>query len=563
MKDGDAIRPDGGLPAASRTALRGPAVRRLLALRAGKRLTAVHVRVAADALGVSERTVWRWLATAQSDETAAANPGARSRVDARFTVTPEVRGLLALWKGNVRAVHRELVLRAARQSPPADAPSLTTLHRAIRRDLTPGERAGLAGGERAARKHDVFLARPRGWRNQVWETDHMQASVLVDVEGKARRPWITWFTDCSTNAIIGVAVTPGDPSRESVLAALRSAVLREDPYGPFGGVPEKVRVDRGKDFLSRTVTAAFDLLDVTVEDLPAYTPHLKGTVEGLNRAVESMFLAALPGYARQPRPGKRASRPKDEVLLGFEDFTARLLDWTLWWNTEHRPAPLRGKTPLEAWQDDPTPLRDVAAADLWTFTLEDAGTRTLTTRGIRFRKRDYVGPWMTGQAGIQVRIRFMPHHDHRIEVYHAATGRYLGPADLADQATDEQISAVRRARAARSRRLKKDLEASQRQRYAAVTQAEPPRQLGALTAAQAEAELAQSADAGLSQLALPDVVPLAAPPADWRTPASLAALTTPARPAPRQSGRDSTATAPDGSAGQAARPTTDEDGDAS
>ncbi|MGW2895549.1 hypothetical protein ACWDAO_13270 [Streptomyces sp. NPDC001212] len=92
-----------------------------------------------------------------------------------------------------------------------------------------------------------------------------------------------------------MAVTPVHPSRESVLAALRSAVLREAPYGAFGGLPEKVRVDRGKDFLSRTVTAAFDLLDVTVEDLPAYTPHLKGTVEGLNRAVESMFLAALPG----------------------------------------------------------------------------------------------------------------------------------------------------------------------------------------------------------------------------------------------------------------------------
>lgn len=45
------------------------------------------------------------------------------------------------------------------------------------------------------------------------------------------------------------------------------------------------------------------------------------------------------------------------------------------------------------------------AADLWTFTLENAGTRTLTTRGIRFRRRDYVGPWMTGQAGIQLLIR--------------------------------------------------------------------------------------------------------------------------------------------------------------
>ncbi|MFE4654371.1 Mu transposase C-terminal domain-containing protein [Streptomyces sp. NPDC056707] len=537
-------------------------MRRLLALRAGGKLTAGHVRVAADALGASERTVWRWLAAAQSDKTAAAYPGARSQAGARFTITPEVRGLLALWKGNVRAVHRELVVRAARQSPPADAPSLTTLHRAIRRDLTPGERAGLAGGERAARKHDVFLARPRCWRNHVWETDHMQAPVLIDVDGTARRPWITWFTDCATNAITGVAVTPVHPSRESVLAALRSAVLREDPYGPFGGLPEKVRVDRGKDFLSRTVTAAFDLLDVTVEDLPAYTPHLKGTVEGLNRAVEPMLLAALPGYVHQPRPGKRSSRPKDEVLLGFEDFTARLLTWTLWWNTEHRPAPLRGRTPLEAWQDDPTPLRDVLATDLWTFTLEDAGTRTLTTRGVCFRKRDYVGSWMTGHAGIQVRIRFMPHHDHRIEVYHAATGRYLGPADLADQATDEQISAVWRARAARSRRLKKDLQASLRERYAAVNQPEAPQRLGTLTTAQAEAELAQATDTDLSQLSLPDLIPPAAPPAGWRTPASLAALTTPGPPAPLPSCRDD-ASAPHGPDGRTAPPTTDEDGDAS
>ncbi|WP_406053438.1 hypothetical protein OG462_44855 [Streptomyces sp. NBC_01077] len=109
-------------------------------------------------------------------------------------------------------------------------PSLTTLHRAIRRDLTPGERAGLASGEREARKHDVFLARPRGWRNKVWETDHVQAPVLVDVDGKARRPWITWLTDCATNAITGVAVTPVHPSRESELAALRSAVLRGRGY---------------------------------------------------------------------------------------------------------------------------------------------------------------------------------------------------------------------------------------------------------------------------------------------------------------------------------------------
>jgi putative transposase len=34
---------------------------RLEALRADGGLTADHVRLAADGLGVSERTVWRWL----------------------------------------------------------------------------------------------------------------------------------------------------------------------------------------------------------------------------------------------------------------------------------------------------------------------------------------------------------------------------------------------------------------------------------------------------------------------------------------------------------------------
>jgi putative transposase len=163
-------------------------VRRLLALRVRGELTTGHVRVAADALGVSERTVWRWLAEAGRDEAAADEPGARDQTGTRFTITPEVRALLALWKGNVAAVQRELAARAAQRSGadagaqggvppgtglPPGVPSLMTLHRAIRRDLTPGERAGLAGGERAARTHDVFLSRPRGWRNQVWEADHV------------------------------------------------------------------------------------------------------------------------------------------------------------------------------------------------------------------------------------------------------------------------------------------------------------------------------------------------------------------------------------------------------
>jgi putative transposase len=548
-------------------ALRAPAVRRLLALRARGGLSRQHVRLAGECLGASERTVWRWLAEATQSPTAAAHPGAR-RAD-RFEITTEIRVLLAYWHGNASAVHRQLVARAAAEAggagtqasgtaaPPETVavpggaslsqvplldpvPSLSTFLRALRRDLTAGERTGLALGPEAARAHDVFGKRPASWRNHAWESDHVQAPLLVDADGDLVRPWITWFIDTATKVITGAAVTPGHPSRASVLAALRAAVVREEPYGPAGGVPEQVRVDRGKDFLSAAVTTALGAMGVTVKDLPAYSPHSKGTVENLNRAADRMLFAALPGYTAGPtshrsgRRGHTAGSEKPAPALSFQDFTEQVLAWTNWWNTTHRPKALSGRTPLEAWQADPTPVTDIPAADLWAFTLEDDGRpRRLTSHGVHWRGRTYSAAWMTGQAGRQIRVRYMPHHDHEIEVCDAR-GRHLGTAHLADAATPEQLQALREARAERARRLRADAKAAERlrrQRFAPTTSAEPAQRLGAVTAAQADRELAAADYTDIARLALPDLIPHSAPPAHWRTPPALAADTTPALPA--------------------------------
>lgn len=120
---------------------RAAAMPRLLDLDGQGELTAAHVRLVAQALGKSERTVWRWLAAAREDHRLA-------RVESsHFTVTAEVRRLLALWGGDASRVHAELMQRAAEDADAPVVPSLSTLHRAIRRDLTRGERAGLRRGE--------------------------------------------------------------------------------------------------------------------------------------------------------------------------------------------------------------------------------------------------------------------------------------------------------------------------------------------------------------------------------------------------------------------------------
>jgi len=208
----------------------------------------------------------RLLADATTTPDTAAHPGAR-RGD-RSEITPDIRVLPAYWRANASAVHRALVARARAAtksgtpaggpaSPPSrpsgtprsggaplaavpvldPLPSLSTFLLALRRDLTAGERAGHRKGPEAARAPDVFAKRPRTRRNHVWEADHVQAPLRVDADGDLVHPCVTWFIDCATKAITGVAVTPGPPTRASVLAALRSAIVHTHPYGPSQACP--------------------------------------------------------------------------------------------------------------------------------------------------------------------------------------------------------------------------------------------------------------------------------------------------------------------------------------
>ncbi|WP_327575392.1 hypothetical protein [Streptomyces sp. NBC_00145] len=195
---------------------REQATSRLLALDERGELTTAHVRLVASSVGVSLRTVWRWLD--------AARQGRVGRLERdRFRITPELHARLAAWCGNAAAVHRELVAEAAAaraKGHQAQAvPSLATLHRAIRLDLNAGQRAALAGGERARRRHDVHLRRPRQWRNTGTPTPHPAAprrervcdplpSRLGDVVHRLRRRCGTGRGDHAAPAIAGRYLRP-------------------------------------------------------------------------------------------------------------------------------------------------------------------------------------------------------------------------------------------------------------------------------------------------------------------------------------------------------------------
>jgi putative transposase len=77
--------------------------------------------------------------------------------------------------------------------------------------------------------------------NEIWCADHHQFDVIVNVQGKLARPWLTAWQDLRSRKIVGWRIFAHDPSSDPILLAFADACLAE-------GVPENVYVDNGKDF---------------------------------------------------------------------------------------------------------------------------------------------------------------------------------------------------------------------------------------------------------------------------------------------------------------------------
>ncbi len=296
-------------------------------------------------------------------------------------------------------------------------------------------------------------------------------------------------------------------------------------------MPNLIRVDRGKDFLSTTVISALGALAVPVIDLPAYTPHLKGTIEALNNAVEKMLFASMPRYVhrrhhRRPHRGIRTS-PRSPSKHS----------WNYCWSGcaggTTSTSPRRWAAAPQWRRGGPThSLYDVPAEQLAHFGLEDDGlTRVVTTRGVQMGNRFYIDPWMVGRGGTRVAVRGLPTTTHPSRFY--LDGTHLCSAVLAEAASKEQIRAVRNARKAKARQLRADLEAAarlRRERFKGLHHSRPAQRLGALTEAEAEAELSGSDTSDLRR-ANPDYIPRRPVPDGWAPRSAQAA-----RPARRRPG---------------------------
>jgi putative transposase len=203
--------------------------------------------------------------------------------------------------------------------------------------------------------------------------DHKQLPILVmPSRGAACCPWLTTVIDDATRVLAGWA-TALTPHTGTVLTAVRMALVHDPARGPYGAIPARVRIDRGLEFAAEAVRDAFAALSVDPRRLPEFCPHLKGKVERIHRTIDQTLLCALPRFTGGPRDAAgRLYGPLDDRFAGrlraagnpvtpmpIEAFAALFAQWADWYNTERPHSRLDGRTPLQAWQDDPRPLHQV------------------------------------------------------------------------------------------------------------------------------------------------------------------------------------------------------------
>ena len=502
--------------------LRTETVRHLLDLEQQNIPTTPHRKIVAQAYGVDEKTVKRWMDNART-HSGTYTPAQRQR----FALTENMIDEVAIQRGNINATYQRLTLHPYEGDPalPCQATFYSAVHAAIDQVFL----EGLRHGQCAARRYNVHGQEIFDHRNQVWEGDHVQASVWVNVDGRPAKPWITWFIDGKTKIIPGMAITPGFPNSGSIMAATRAALARGGPYGPFGGRPTTVRIDRGADFLSKVVGQAFGNLAVPLHPLPPRRPDRKGSIEGLNSAIKSNLFQSLPGFVEDDPPTERPqSRPSGskkptstDGLMLYEDFIAETARWVDEWNHVWPKRSLRNRTPAQAWQDDLTVIFDIDIKALHTYTLAGPDRPyKVTQKGVNWKNNRYIADWMNdrGLVGTMVILRHMPNQDREVELYDATTGEHLGSATATNQASPQERREVRQAaerKAAKIRRARERAEKLRVERYAPGTTAQPAQYAQAMSHDQAAQYLHDLDEPPSVPAPQHDFLPLPAPSPSW------------------------------------------------
>lgn len=265
--------------------------------------------------------------------------------------------------------------------------------------------------------------------NQLWELDSTPADVML-IDG---RHSIVGVIDMYTRRM--KLLVSKSSTAAAVCQVFRKAVIA-------WGVPEAIRTDNGKDYVSEQFTSVIRALEIPQHLCIPFASEEKGTIERALQTMSHGLLDLLPGFIGHNVAERKVIEARksfsqrimqaDEVVeisLSSEDLQQKLDQWTdhIYMHDEH--GGLQGKTPWQvatSWTGTINRISNERALDM--LLAEVAGIRTIGKKGIALDRHHYFSADAGFRVGMEVQLRRDESDIGRVYVY-SINGEFITIAE--------------------------------------------------------------------------------------------------------------------------------------
>ena len=254
----------------------------------------------------------------------------------------------------------------------------------------------------------------------VWQIDHKAPlHVLVrDLRAPSHRspkgevrPYLTLVIESASRLVMAGLFSYDPPDRFLVAAAIRAGMLTTE-HKLFGGVPDEIWVDNGKDLIADHVQQLVAGLGSTLYPGPPHYPELRGIVERFHETLDTRLWATLPGYVGANVVERN---PKAKAELSLLELDQRFRTFVKRYHQEVHSA--TGQAPLQFWQEHATQIP--VNERLLDVLLKEAAQRRVLKEGIKYSGRMYWHTDLATLVGEDVLVRAAPSYaaPDELEVY--------------------------------------------------------------------------------------------------------------------------------------------------
>jgi transposase InsO family protein len=202
------------------------------------------------------------------------------------------------------------------------------------------------------------------------------------------------------------------------------------------GMPECVRTDNGKDYVSRHFKGVLQDLQIPQQLCIPFKSEQKATIERALQTMSHGILDLLPGFIGHSVTERKVIEARKsfakrimtkgevvDVSLSSAELQEKLDEWVEHVYNHNEHSGLGGKTPFQRAAEYRAPIRRISNERALDMLLASSPEpKTVGKKGIRLDNRFYIAPELGGMLGDEVHIKRDEADIGRIYVYHETKG---------------------------------------------------------------------------------------------------------------------------------------------